>query len=90
MTIIWAIFCVGMILAVAGILKNNNVILYIGSILWLGATFISLIAMTKRYKKYTYQDDERAIDLFLAQQRKFEIKDESNEKQKDLSNKPCS
>ena len=64
MYILWIIYFVGIIIAFAGLFNKSNILLFSGGIILLSAILVSLSVALKRYRNYSYKEEEKRFNIF--------------------------
>ncbi len=65
MYILWIIYFVGIIIVFAGLFKNSKILFFSGGVILLSATLVSLLVALKRYRNYSYKEEEKRFNIFL-------------------------
>ena len=75
MYILWIIYFVGIIIAFAGLFENSKILFFSGGVILLSATLVSLSVALKRYRNYSYIEEEKRFNLFLTKHRNTGLED---------------
>jgi hypothetical protein len=75
MYILWIIYFVGMIIVFAGLFENSKIFFFSGGVILLSATLVSLSIALKRYRNYSYKEEEKRFKMFLMMNRDKGLED---------------
>ncbi len=77
MYILWIIYFVAIIITFAGLFNKSIMLLFSGGVILLSATLVSIFIVLKRYRDYSYKEEEKRFNLFLM---KYKVAGSEEEK----------
>ena len=75
MYILWIIYFGAIIFTFAGLFNKSIMLLFSGGVILLSATLISFFIVLRRYRDYSYKEEEKRLNLFLTKNKNIVLED---------------